>query len=234
MNVTYTKLFRSPYSVPNAVQVTDEGLWIVDQITDRAALVRLENPSEYYGVPWMIREIPSESSNTSGMTIGDGSLWLAANGDAGIWRTARPTDAGPHTGEILRVDPATGATQARYPIPGGGGTHGTEYDQFEPGYLWVEALGNAKLHKMRISDWSIQHTIELPYPRAHGLVQQADGMWVVFTGHRLILKLAMDGRELARITVPDSEPEPHCLSAYGDDLLYCDASSGWIVKIGMS
>ena len=33
---TYTKLFRSPYAVPNGVQMTDDGLWIVDQITDRS------------------------------------------------------------------------------------------------------------------------------------------------------------------------------------------------------
>ena len=35
------KLFRSPYSVPNGLQVTDEGVWVVDQITDRVALVEL-------------------------------------------------------------------------------------------------------------------------------------------------------------------------------------------------
>jgi len=216
------------------MQVTDEGLWIVDQISDRAALARLEDPVAYYGVPWVHREIPTESSNTSGLTWGDGSLWLAANGDAALWRPARPTDAEAHTGEILRVDPATGATQARYPIPGGGGTHGVEYDQFEPGYIWVEALKDQKLLRMRLSDWSIQHVIELPYKRAHGLVQQEDGMWVVHTGDRVIVKLAMDGQELDRITVPDSEPEPHCLTAWGDDMIYCDASSGWVVRIEMS
>jgi len=41
------KLFRAPYSVPNAVQVTDEGLWVVDQITDRAALIEIDEPSVY-------------------------------------------------------------------------------------------------------------------------------------------------------------------------------------------
>jgi len=234
MNVTYTKLFRAPYSVPNAIQLTDEGLWIVDQITDRAALVRVEGASDYYRVPWLLREIPTESSNTSGLAWGDGSLWLAANGDAAIWRPARPTDAGPHTGEILRVDPATGATLARYPVPGGGGTHGVEYDQSQPGYLWVESLKDQKMLHMRISDWSIQHVFPLPYVRAHGVVQVSDGLWVVHTADRLILKLdPTDGRELARIAVPGTEPEPHCLSAFGDDLLYCDAASGWVVQVGL-
>ena len=36
------KLFRAPYGVPNGLQVTDEGLWIADQITDRVALVETQ------------------------------------------------------------------------------------------------------------------------------------------------------------------------------------------------
>ena len=35
MSRTIEKLFRAPYGVPNGLQVTDEGLWIVDQITDQ-------------------------------------------------------------------------------------------------------------------------------------------------------------------------------------------------------
>ena len=78
-------LFRSPYSVPNGLQVTDDGLWIVDQITDRVALVEITADPDYT-VPKLIRDIPSESSNTSGMTYGGGSLWLAANGSGERWR----------------------------------------------------------------------------------------------------------------------------------------------------
>ena len=79
------KLFRSPYSVPNGLQVMDDGLWIVDQITDRVALVEVTSDPDYI-VPKLIRDIPSESSNTSGMTYGDGALWLAANGSGERWR----------------------------------------------------------------------------------------------------------------------------------------------------
>jgi hypothetical protein len=85
-------LFRAPYAVPNGMQVTQEGLWIVDQITDRVALIELTGANDYYGVTKLIRDIPSESSNTSGLTYGDGALWLAANGDASLWRPARPND----------------------------------------------------------------------------------------------------------------------------------------------
>jgi streptogramin lyase len=223
---------RSPYGVPNGLQVTDEGLWVVDQITDRVALLDLADYSDYYGVHKLIRDIPSESSNTSGLTYGEGALWLAANGPADIWRPARPTDAQKGQGEILKVDPYSGETLARYPLPGGGGVHGIEYDPFEAGRLWVTTLKDQTLTKMRIADWSVEQVIPLPYKRAHGVVRVADGVWVVHTADRVVVKLSVaDGHELDRIEVPHPYPEPHCLSIFGRDLLYCDASSGWVTKI---
>lgn len=229
---TFTKLFRAPYAVPNGLQVTDEGLWIVDQITDRVMLVEMAGKLDYYGVPRMIREIPSDCSNTSGMAWGEGCLWLAANGSADLWRPARTSDAQKSMGEILRVDPQTGQTVSRHPLPNGGGTHGVEYDNIEPGHLWLTTLKDQTLTKMRISDWSVQHVIPLPYKRAHGVVRVEDGVWVVHTGDRVIVKLDVeDGSELDRITVPDSEPEPHGLSAYNGGFVYCDAASGWVVRI---
>jgi hypothetical protein len=226
------RLFRAPYAVPNCLQVVDEGLWIVDQITDRVALVEIGEQTQDYGVTKLIRDIPSESSNTSGITYGDGALWLAANGAASLWRPARPTDAQAHAGEILKVDPQTGTTLARWPLPGGGGTHGIEYDRYEAGYLWLTTLKDQTLSKVRIADWSVQHVIPLPLKRAHGVVRVEDGIWVVHTADRVIVKLDLaDGTELDRITVPDSDSQPHGLSVFGRDLLYCDATSGWVVKI---
>lgn len=223
------KVFRSPYSVPNGLQVTNEGLWIVDQITDRVALVEITCDPEYH-VPKHIRDIPSESSNTSGMAFGGGSLWLAANGSGERWRPVRDTDA--QTGEIFQVDPNTGETVGRFPVPEGGGTHGVEYDNYDEGHLWVQTLKNQEIHKVRISDWSIQHTLPLPYGRAHGTVRVEDGLWVTHTSDRVIVKLDLeDGTILDKIEVSEEYPEPHGLSIYGEDFLYCDASSGWVAKI---
>lgn len=225
-------LFRAPYSVPNGIQVTHEGVWIVDQITDRVALMAMGPVTDYYGVTKFIRDIPTECSNTSGLSWDGNALWLAANGGASLWRPARPHDADAHNGDILKVDAHTGATLARYPLPGGGGTHGLEIDRFEPGMIWVSTLKDQTLTKMRISDWSIQHVIPLPYKRAHGVIRVADGIWVVHTADRVVVKLDVkDGRELDRVEVPAPHPEPHCLSDYGKDLIYCDASSGWVAKI---
>ena len=231
MSTTIKRLFRSPYSVPNGIHATADGLWVADQITDRVASIGWGDPNDY-GVTQFFRDIPSESSNTSGLTYGDGSLGLAATGNAAIWRPARATDAGKGKGDILRVDPVSGATLGRWPVPDGGGVHGIEYDPFEPGILWVTTLHSQTLSKVRVADWEVELILPLPLPRAHGVIRVEDGIWVVFTGHRVIIKLDLEeGNELDRITVPIDQPEPHCLTRWDDSFYYCDASTGWIASI---
>ena len=76
-------------------------------------------------------------------------------------------------------------------------------------------------------------TIPLPYTRAHGVVRVRDGIWVVHTADRVVVKLGLDGEgELDRIEVPVPHPQPHGLSVYETGFLYCDATSGWVVRIG--
>jgi sugar lactone lactonase YvrE len=164
MSTVIKRVFRAPYSVPNGIHATADGLWVVDQITDRVASIAWGEPNEY-GVTQFLRDISTESSNTSGLTYGDGSLWLAANGPGTLWRPARPTDAEKGKGEILRVDPVTGVTQGRWPVPDGGGVHGIEYDPYEPGRLWITTLHSQTLSKVRIADWEVELVLPLPYPR---------------------------------------------------------------------
>ena len=83
MTPKISRYMRVPYGVPNGLQVTDEGLWIVDQLTDRLALLALEAPHEY-GVSRILRELPTESSNTSGMSFGEGgSGWPRTDPETG-------------------------------------------------------------------------------------------------------------------------------------------------------
>ena len=236
------RFFRSPYAAPNGLQATDDGLWIVDQFTDRVALVEIGEPHEY-GATKILNDIPSESSNTSGLTFDGEALWLAANGPGGGWRTPRPYDA--PSGDILRVDPETGETLDRYPMPGGGATHGIDYDRFEEGMIWVTTLRLQTLSLVRIEDWSVQRSIPVARDGAHGIARVEDGIWVVDRPDRVIVKLDVeDGRELDLIDIPGppgptevdygiSAPEPHGLTVHGKDLLYCDARSGWVVRVNL-
>jgi streptogramin lyase len=204
------KLFKSPEGHPNALETTPEGLWIGEQITDRAHLV------DWRGN--VIRSVDTESSNTSGIAFGGGYLWMAANG-AALWRPKRPTDA--KTGEVLKVDPTTGRTVARYPVPGGGGVHGLE---FAEGKLWVTSLSTSKLSQVDPTDFRLLHQIPVTLTRAHGLAWDPPGIWCMFSNDRVIQKLdARDGRVLEVIALSKDDPDPHGMCIHDGKLYFCDA-----------
>jgi len=220
--------FRAPYAQPNGMQITDEGLWVADQVTDRCALIETENVNRY-GKTLVLREIDTEASNTSGMTYGDGALWLAANGPGAKYRPARDTDF--QSGATVKVDPHTGKTLDHWPMPEEGGTHGIEFDNVEEGTMWVSTKGNT-MTQLKIEDRSILRVLNLPYGRSHGVVRVKDGIWIAFTSDRVILKFDIEtNEEMARIDIPESHPAPHGMSAYEGGFIYCDSSTGWIGTI---
>ena len=91
MSVKFENLFRAVYALPNGLQVTDQGVLVADQVTDRVALMEIAVPDRF-GATQLLSEVVTESSNTSGLATGGGALWLGANGP-GARRNPRPTDA---------------------------------------------------------------------------------------------------------------------------------------------
>ena len=216
--------FRSPYAQPNGMQMTDEGLWVADQVTDRCALVETENINRY-GKTLVLRELDTESSNTSGMTYGDGALWLAANGPGAKYRPARDTDF--PSGATVKVDPQTGATLDSWPMPHEGGTHGIEFDNYEAGTMWL-ATGKT-MSQVKMEDRSVIREVEMPYGRSHGVVRVEDGLWIAFTNDLCLIKFDIaSNEEMVRIDVPECHPAPHGVSIYEGGFIYCDSSTGWI------
>ncbi|MCC6293831.1 MAG: hypothetical protein IT164_14370 [Bryobacterales bacterium] len=225
-----TKLFRSPDGNPNALETVPEGFWLGEQITDNAYLL------DHNGK--VLRKVPTESSNTSGIAFGGGYLWMAANGKT-QWRTPRPTDA--TTGEIVKADPRTGKTIARYPIPGGGGVHGIEY---AGGKLWITSLKLQKLSVVDPKDFSLVHQIPVHLGRAHGLGWDHDTIWCMHSNERQIHKLSVkDGALLEIVQLGANDPDPHGMCLSGGKLYYCDAGiaptgknnasphAGWVCRI---
>jgi streptogramin lyase len=205
-----TKLFKSPDGHPNALETSKEGLWIGEQTTDCAYLVDWEGK--------VLRKVETESSNTSGIAYGGGFLWMAANGKA-IGRPSKPTDA--NTGEILKVNPSTGQTLARYPIPGGGGVHGLEFSE---GTLWITSLQLRKLSQVDPKDFRLLHQIPVHLDRAHGLAWDHGAIWCMHTSDRVVHKLdAKTGRIQEKIVLTKNDPDPHGMCLYKGHLYYCDA-----------
>jgi sugar lactone lactonase YvrE len=207
-----TKLFKSPDGFPNGLETAPEGLWIGEQVSDRAYLV------DWNGK--VLRKVETESSNTSGIAYGGGFLWMAANG-AAVGREPRPTDAARGGGEVVKCDPKTGKTLGRYPIPGGGGVHGLE---FANGTLWVTSLRIQKLSQVDPKDFRLIHQIPVHLGRAHGLAWDNGAIWCMHSTDRVIHKLdPKDGTLLEVITLAKTDPDPHGMCMYRGKLYYCDA-----------
>ena len=206
-------LWKSPDGHANALEATDEGLWVGEQVSDSAYLLDWETGK-------VLRKVPTESSNTSGMAYGGGFLWMAANGPASR-RKARPSDA--KTGAVVKIDAKTGKTAQRYPIPGGGGVHGLTWAENS---LWVTTLRRRSLTRVD-GNFKILQSIPVTLGRAHGLAWDKDSIWCVFSNDMVIQRLdAKDGQIREAIQLGHSDPELHGMTRYKEAFYYCNAGIG--------
>ncbi len=69
--VRFEYMFTTAFGMPNGLQSTDEGIWIVGQETGDVFLV-----NEYGNI---LRRLKTETENGSGISFGDEALWLGSN-----------------------------------------------------------------------------------------------------------------------------------------------------------
>jgi len=210
-------MFTAPFGMPNGLQGSDDGLWIVDQESDDVFLVD--------GDGTILRQLRTEMENGSGIAYGDGALWLGSNGPSNF-RKARPTD---RRGKyVLKIDPDSGATLADCPLEGlggvQGGVHGVEWVD---GTLWVTRPSAMVIQQLDASDFSLIHQIPCPAAVAHGLAWVDGALWCLYRGDRVLLKQnPTDGSVLERIEIPEPNPTPHGLTFWQGHFIYCDAAHG--------
>ena len=205
-------LWRSPDGHPNGLESTPEGLWVGEQTTDRAYLLDWKTGK-------VLKKVDTDSSNTSGIAYGGGYLWMSANGPA-VGRGPKPTDA--KSGEIIKVDPATGKTVARYPNPDGGGLHGMLYHD---GSLWMTCFKWKTLAQVDAKTFQVIHQIPVQFDRSHGLGWDPPGIWCVFSNDYVIQKLdTKTGKVLDEIKLTKGkDPDPHGMDIHNGYMYYCDA-----------
>ena len=101
------KLYKIPGSTqPNDLQFVPEGLWVLDQLdqpTNKAFLVKPEDGT-------ILREILTEALHASGITYGNGALWIGST-------KGKNAQDPPKT---MKVDPKTGKTLKSWNTPGAG------------------------------------------------------------------------------------------------------------------
>jgi streptogramin lyase len=206
------KLFKAPDNHPNALEAAADGLWIGDQVSERA-----------FRVDWktgkVLHEVQTESHNTSGIAVGGGHLWLGANGGVSGRRPARPTDR--PFGEVLQADLKTGKTIKAYRPVWGGGVHGITYAQQT---LWITALSITALSEVDPKDFRVLRQIPLRHGRAHGLDLAGGVVWCLFAGERTVHKLDPDtGKVLEVVQISEQDPDPHGMCIHDGYMYYGDA-----------
>ena len=213
--VCFEYMFNTPFVMPNGLQSTDEGIWIVDQDTDDVFLV-----NEHGDV---LRHLKTETENGSGISFGDGALWVSSNGPT-PFRKPRPTD---RKGKyILKIDPETGKTLTAHNLDGLGGVHaGIHGLQYVNGTLWVARPRAEIIQQVDILDFSLIHQIPASGNICHGLTWEDGYLWCLYRIDRVILKHdPKNGDVLDRIEIPEPYPIPHGLTLRQGHFIYCDSA----------
>jgi streptogramin lyase len=207
-----TKLYRSPEGHPNALEATPQGLWVGEQVSDRAYLLDWKTGK-------VLQKVETESSNTSGIAYGGGYLWMGANGGP-IMRQSRPAER--TDGRIVKVDPQTGRTVRVYPMPDGGGVHGVLYAD---GSLWMTCFQWNVIARVHPETFEIQHKFPLKHSRPHGLAWDPPGIWVGYSNDYVFLKQDIrTGDVLETVTLEKgTDPDPHGMDMYRGKMYLCDA-----------
>jgi hypothetical protein len=217
------KMYKSPGKEPNDLQFVSDGLWILDQVDpNKAHKVRIEDGK-------VLHEIQTESIHGSGITLGNGYLWI------GSTKTADGTPP-----KTLKVDPQTGKTLKSWITPGSGiwtkgpnatpsGAHGMKWVD---GKYWMAVPYSWKIFLMEPETNEIVRSIPAPGQRTHGLAWDNGYLWCIESNDRAVYKMdPKDGALVAKIQLTREDPTPHGLDIHNGVLWYCDAGTGWICRL---
>ena len=153
----------------------------------------------------IIEQIQTESIHGSGITYGNGALWVGSTKSL----------------KTLKVDAKTGKTLKSFDTPGAGlygkvttpsGAHGLKWVE---GKYWMAVPASGKLFLMEPETGPLVRSIPAPGVRTHGLAWDNAILWCVNSDDQLTR----------------DEPEPHGLDIYKGVMWYCDAASSWVCRL---
>ncbi len=202
-------LYSTPGPHPNGLQATDQGLWCLDQHTNRLQLLDYTSGN-------VLVDLETASDKGSGVTDDGETLWIAST----------------YNRKILRVDRHTGATLAEYesPDPTATGAHGLEW---RDGKLWLANPPSATIYQLDPTDnCAVIKSFAAPGKRPHGLAWRGEELWCVETNLRALYCFDYtSGAIRFKLQLPDDAPEPHGMTLWDNHFLYCDADAHIICRV---
>jgi len=187
-------LYSTPGPHPNGLQATAQGIWCIDQHTNRLQLMDFANGA-------VIVDLATESDRGSGVTDDGDTLWIAST----------------YNCKILQVERHTGATLSEFASPGANvtGSHGLEW---RDGKLWAATPPSATIYQLNPSDGSIIKSFPAPGKRPHGLAWRGEELWCVETNDRAIYCYDYTNGEIRfKLQLPAEAPEPHGMTIWFAD-----------------
>jgi sugar lactone lactonase YvrE len=218
-----TRAFSTPGAAPNGLQATSDGLWVLDQATNQAALVQYEDGR-------VIRQFDTETDRGSGITFDGSAVWIAST----------------YNRLLVQVDAQTGRTLKKMPSPGSGlvkwgprsthpeptGAHGDE--------LWVAVPPAVRVFLLDAKDGNQRRSFPAPGVRPHGIGWDPDGsLWVTESIYRSFFKMEpASGKILTQLMLPPEAPlkdgvvlQPHGMTVWRGDIWFSVAETGEIYRV---
>lgn len=222
-------MFDSPGPKPNGLQASDDGLWILDQGDNRAYLVA-------YSDGKVLRQLETETKAGSGITFDGSALWTAST----------------YSREILKIDPQTGQTLARFDSPGSGvvawtqsrrsplapqpqpvdaarrpparrNATGAHGMEWRAGKLWVSVPPAQMIYRIDPEGFQIEKQFPTAGDRPHGLGWEGKWLWCVESNDNAIYRFDPEtGETSAKIQLLDTDPLPHGMTIRDGWMWYCD------------
>jgi len=222
------RAFRTPGAAPNGLQATPEGLWILDQATNRVALVDYQDGR-------VIRQFDTETDKGSGITFDGSALWIAST----------------YNRLLVRVDAKSGRTLKTLPSPGSGlvkwgprdahpqptGAHGLEW---RDGDLFVAVPPAVRIFVINPEQGSRKRSFRAPGVRPHGIGWDPDGsLWCAESIYRSFFKMdPVTGRILAQVMLPAVAPMvdglvqvPHGMTIWNREFWFSVAETGEVYRV---
>lgn len=229
LSAEVTTVFDSPGPKPNGLQATDDGLWILDQGDNRAYLVA-------YSDGKILRQLETETKAGSGITFDGSALWTAST----------------YSREILKIDPQTGRTLARFDSPGSGvvgwtqsrrsplappprpvdearrpparrNATGAHGMEWRAGKLWVSVPPAQMIYRIDPERFQIEKQFPTAGDRPHGLGWEGKWLWCVESNDNAIYRFDPEtGETSAKIQLLDTDPLPHGMTIRDGWMWYCD------------